>query len=110
MMEHIAERGGNLGATTSGLLQMLDRVGAEMLERAVAEVIAHDQMNLRAIHYVLDRLRHEAGQPLPLSVPVTTDARATVQVRPHLLSTYDQLHQKANSNGDTNGGDEDDAR
>ena len=110
MMEHIAERGGNLGATTSGLLQMLDRVGAEMLERAVAEVIAHDQMNLRAIHYVLDRLRHEAGQPLPLSVPVTTDARATVQVRPHLLSTYDQLHQKANPNGDANGGNEDDAR
>ena len=92
MMEHIAERGGNLGATTSGLLQMLDRVGAEMLERAVAEVVAHDQMNLRAIHHVLDRLRHEAGLPLPLTVPVTTDARAAVQVRPHALSTYDRLH------------------
>lgn len=110
MMEHIAERGGNLGATTSGLLQMLDRVGAEMLERAVAEVVAHDQMNLRAIHHVLDRLRHEAGQPLPLSVPVTTDARAAVQVRPHALSTYDRLHQKANHDDDTNGGDNDDAR
>lgn len=110
MMEHIAERGGNLGATTSGLLQMLDRVGAEMLDRAVAEVVAHDQMNLRAIHHVLDRLRHEAGQPLPLSVPVTTDARAMVQVRPHRLSTYDQLHQNTNHDDDTNGGDDDDTR
>ncbi len=110
MMEHIAERGGNLGATTSGLLQMLDRVGAEMLERAVAEVVAHDQMNLRAIHYVLDRLRHEAGQPLPLSVPVTTDARAAVQVRPHALSTYDGLHQKANHDDDANADDNDDTR
>ena len=107
MMEHIAERGGNLGATTSGLLQMLDRVGAQMLERAVAEVVAHDQMNLRAIHHVLDRLRHEAGQPPPLSVPVTTDARAAVQVRPHELSTYDQLHDKTNNDTDTKGGDHD---
>jgi hypothetical protein len=89
---------------------MLDRVGAEMLERAVAEVVAHDQMNLRAIHYVLDRLRHEAGQPLPLSVPITTDARAAVQVRPHALSTYDRLHQKTNDDDDVNGGDNDDAR
>ena len=37
MMEKIAERGGNLGATTQGLLQLLDRVGADLLERAVAE-------------------------------------------------------------------------
>jgi transposase len=109
MMEHIAEHGGNLGATTSGLLQMLDRVGAEMLERAVAEVIVRDQMNLRAIHHVLDRLRHEAGQPPPLSVPVTTDARAMVQVRPHALSTYDQLHEGADHD-EANGGDDEDAR
>lgn len=110
MMEYIAERGGNLGATTSGLLQMLDRVGAEMLERAVAEVIVREQMNLRAIHHVLDRLRHEAGQPPPLSVPITTDARAAVQVRPHALSTYDRLHQKADHEDDANGGDDGDAR
>ena len=92
MMERIAERGGNLGATTSGLLQLLDRVGATLLERAVAEVVAHDQMHLRAIHHVLDRLRHEAGQSPVLSVPITTDPRAAVHVRPHALSTYDQLH------------------
>jgi transposase len=91
MMDRIAERGGNLGATTSGLLQLLDRVGAEMLERAIAEVVEQDQPNLRAIHHVLDRLRHEAGLPPPLSVPISTDARAAVQVRPHALSTYDRL-------------------
>jgi transposase len=92
MMERIAERGGNLGATTSGLLQLLDRVGATLLERAVAEVVAHDQMHLRAIHHVLDRLRHEAGQSPVLSVPITTDPRAAVHVQPHALSTYDKLH------------------
>ena len=92
MMEKIAERGGNLGATTSGLLQLLDRFGAEMLERAVAEVVGHDQPHLRAVHHALDRLRHEAGLPPPLSVPITTDERAAIQVRPHPLSTYDRLH------------------
>jgi hypothetical protein len=102
MMERIAERGGNLGATTSGLLQLLDRVGGELLERAVAEVVAHDQPHLRAVHHALDRLRHEAGLPPPLSVPVTTDARAAVQVRPHPLSTYDRLH------GADDGGNDDD--
>ena len=92
MMEKIAERGGNLGATTSGLLQLLDRTGAELLERAVAEVVSHDQPHLRAVHHALDRLRYEAGLPPPLSVPVTSDARASVHVRPHALSTYDRLH------------------
>jgi hypothetical protein len=99
MMERLAERGANLGATTSGLLQLLDRVGAEMLERAVAEVVARDQPNLRAIHHVLDRLRHEAGQPPALSVTVTNDARASVHVRPHALSTYDQLAREDEENG-----------
>ncbi|XXY47518.1 IS21 family transposase [Sorangium sp. So ce269] len=101
MMEKIAERGGNLGATTQGLLQLLERVGAELLERAVAEVIAHDQPHLRAVHHALDRLRHEAGQPPPLSVPVTTDARAAVHVRPHSLSTYDRLHEPSEPEGGT---------
>ena len=101
MIEKIAERGGNLGATTSGLLQLLDRVGAELLERAVAEVVGHDQPHLRAVHHALDRLRYEAGLPPPLSVPVTHDERAAVNVRPHALSTYDRLH-------DDQGGDDDD--
>jgi len=100
MMEKIAERGGNLGATTQGLLQVLERVGAELLERAVAEVVGHDQPHLRAVHHALDRLRREAGQPPPLSVPVTTDARAAVHVRPHALSTYDRLHEPNETEGD----------
>ena len=75
MMERLAERGANLGATTSGLLQLLDRVGADMLERAVAEVVAHDQLHLRAMHHELDRLRHEAGHAPALSVPVTAASK-----------------------------------
>jgi hypothetical protein len=91
MMERLAERGENLGAATSGLLQLLDRVGAALLERAVAEVVARDRLNLRDVHHEVDRLRYEAGLPPPMSVPVTTDVRALAPVRPHALSTYDRL-------------------
>ena len=91
MIEKLAERGDNLGAATSGLLQLLDRVGAALLEHAVAEVIAHDRLHLRDVHHAIDRLRFEAGLPAPLSVPVTSDVRARTSVRTHALSTYDRL-------------------
>lgn len=92
MMEALAERGANLGAITSGLLQLLDRVGADLLERAVAEVVARDQLQLRAVHHEIDRLRYEAGLQPPLTVPVSSEIRANMQVRPHSLATYDRLH------------------
>lgn len=94
MIEKLAERGANLGAATSGLLQLLDRVGADMLERAVADVIARDQVHLRAVHFALDRLRYEAGLGPALTVPVTDDVRANTHVRPHALSTYDRPHEE----------------
>jgi transposase len=92
MMEVLAQRGANLGAMTTGLLQILDRVGADLLERAVAEVVARDQLNLRAVHHEIDRLRYEAGLGPALSVTVSTDPRAHALVRPHPLSDYDRLH------------------
>lgn len=101
MIEKLAERGANLGGATSGLLQLLDRVGADMLERAVAEVVAGGQLELRAVHFALDRLRYEAGLAPPLTVAVTGDLRANSQVRPHALSTYDRLH--ANEDGGADG-------
>lgn len=102
MMEKLADRGDNLGAATSGLLQLLDRVGAALLERAVAEVLARDRLRLRDVHHEIDRLRYEAGLPAPLSVPVTTDVRASAAVRTHALSTYDRL-QRAKGESDDDG-------
>lgn len=97
MMDRLAERGDNLGAATSGLLQLLDRIGAELLERAVCEVVARDRLRLRDVHHEVDRLRFEAGLPPPLSVSVTSDARAQTSVRTHSLSSYDRLQ---NAKGD----------
>jgi hypothetical protein len=101
-MEKLADRGDNLGAATSGLLQLLDRVGSALLERAVAEVLVRDRLRLRDVHHEIDRLRYEAGLPAPLSVPVTTDTRASAAVRTHALSTYDRL-QRAKGEDDDDG-------
>jgi transposase len=92
MMERLADQGANLGAATTGLLQLLDRVGADVLERAVADVLARGQLKLSAVHFAVDRLRYEAGLQPALTVPVTDDLRANAQVRPHSLATYDRLH------------------
>ncbi len=101
MMDRLADRGENLGAATSGLLQLLDRIGAELLERAVAEVVLRDRLHLRDVHHEVDRLRFEAGLPMPLSVAVTSDVRARTSVRTHALSTYDRL-QNTKGDGDDN--------
>jgi hypothetical protein len=53
------------------------------------------------VHHEIDRLRYEAGLPAPLSVPITSDARARATVRTHALSTYDRLQS-------SKGGDDDD--
>ena len=101
MMERLAERGENLGAATSGLLQLLDRIGAPLLERAVAEVVARDRLNLRDVHHEVDRLRYEAGLPPPMSVAVTSDVRALAPVRAHALSTYDRLQNPKGEDDDS---------
>jgi hypothetical protein len=94
LMDHLAREEKNLGAATSGLLQLLDRVSAETLEGAVAAAIVRDQFHLRAVHHEVDRLRHAAGLPPPLSVAVTTDPRAQTTVRPHALSGYGRLTER----------------
>ena len=101
MMERLADRGENLGAATSGLLQLLDRVGADLLERAVAEIVLRDRLRLRDVHHEVDRLRYEAGQPAPLTVAVTSDVRARAAVRTHALSTYDRLQNPKGDDDDT---------
>lgn len=103
MMEKLAERGENLGAATSGLLQLLDRVGADLLERAVAEVVLRDRLHLRDVHHEIDRLRYEAGLPTPMSVPVTTDVRGRTSVRAHALATYDRLQSTKGETDDDDG-------
>ena len=67
------------------------------------EVVARDRLSLRDVHHEVDRLRYEAGLPPPMSVPVTSDARALAPVRTHLLASYDRL-QKPKGDDDDDAG------
>jgi transposase len=88
----IAERGGNLGSTVNRLTQMLDAHGAQALDEAVREALAHGAPHLAAIHQVLDRRRRDRGQgpAIPVQLPDNPRVRNLV-VRPHALADYDAL-------------------
>jgi hypothetical protein len=95
LFKEIAQRGGNLGATTSRLLKLLDRYGAHELERAIAEALEHDAPHLGAVRQVLDRNRFAAGKPPPVPVRVPDDPRLRdLVVRPHSLTGYDHLSEE----------------
>ena len=88
----VAERGGNLGSVTARLCRLLDTHGAEAMQAAVAEVVGRNAMHVAAVRQVLERNRHERGQPPALAVPLPPDPRVrNVVVRTHDLDTYDNL-------------------
>lgn len=88
----VAERGGNLGAHTNGLLKLLDAYGADELEVALGEVLEKDAPHLHALRQVLDRRRHAAGRPPPVPVALPDDPRVRgLVVKPHSLDAYDRV-------------------
>lgn len=90
----VAERGGNLGSHTNGLLKLLDGHGADELEAAVVEVVARDAPHLHAVRQVLDRRRHADGRPPPVPVALPDDPRVRgLVVKPHRLDAYDRVGQ-----------------
>jgi hypothetical protein len=91
----LAQRGGNLGATTSALLRLLDRYGAPALEQALAVALAQEAPHLGAVRQLLDQHAHAAGNPPPLAIPLPDDPRVRdLVVKPHALTTYDQLEEE----------------
>jgi len=99
LLIRIAERGGNLGGTTNRLLGLLNAHGAQALEEAVREALAHDTPHLAAVHQVLDRRRRERGQgpAIPVQLPDNPRVRNVV-VRPHDLADYDALGRQQENN------------
>jgi len=91
----IAERGGNLGSATWGLSKLLDTERADHLDAAIAESLARGTPHLGAVRHLLDRARSRRGQPPAVEPHLPADPRLEgLIVRPHPLSTYDQLHRR----------------
>jgi transposase len=92
----IAQRGGNLGSVTCGLLRLLDAYGSTDLESAIGEALERDVPHLGAVRQILDRKRHDRGEPPPVPVALPDDPRLRdLVVRPHPLADYENLHPPA---------------
>ncbi|MCR4302310.1 MAG: IS21 family transposase [Sulfuricaulis sp.] len=90
--EILAERGNNLGSATSRLLTLLDATTAEELESAISEAIAKNAVHVGAVRQILDRRYQERGKPPPLALRVGGGKYQHLVVRPHSLSSYDDLN------------------
>jgi transposase len=108
LMSKLAERGENLGAATSSLLQMLGQYGATALEQAVSSVLVRDVPHHHAVQQVLEQERRRAGRRVRLAVELPVDPRVRdLTVRPHPLASYDAL---AMTDGTTDPEEANDAR
>lgn len=87
----VADRGGNVGSTTSRLLQLLDAAGAAELEAALVEALERDAVHVGAVRQIVDRRRTARGLPPPVTIPVARGEHADLVVTPHALSSYDAL-------------------
>jgi len=87
----VAERSGNLGAVTTGLIRMLDLYGPAELDTAVRIATASDSPHLPALRQILEQRRHALGHPPPISIPVADQRMRDLVVRPHRLDSYDQI-------------------
>lgn len=92
LMVRLAERGLNLGSATSALLRLLDRYGAQPLEAAIAEALAHEAPHAGLVRQALERNARAAGAAPPVAVPLPDDPRVrNLIVKPHDLTAYDGL-------------------
>lgn len=95
LLRAVAARGGNLGSTTAGLLHLMRSHGAQALEAAVASALQSGAAHLSAVRHILTQRAQHSGAPPPLPLSLPDDPRVRdATVRPHDLSTYDQLKDK----------------
>jgi transposase len=96
----VAERSGNLGATTTGLTNLLDLYGAAELDAALQVALGADSAHLPALRQILEQRRHALGQAPPIPITVTDQRARDIVVRPHRLDSYDDIHHEQEEQDD----------
>jgi hypothetical protein len=97
----LAERGGNVGSATWRLLRLLDTEGAEDLDAALLASLSRGTPHLGAVRHLLDHARKDRGEPPRVEPHLPADGRLEgLVVRPHSLSTYDQLQRVTDDDND----------
>ena len=101
LLQRAAARGHNLGSITAALSQLLERYGAQPLQAAVIEALAHDVPHPNAVRLALERARETRHQSPPVVAQLSERARLLdVTVRPHKLDSYDRLSPQTNPERD----------
>jgi transposase len=92
LLGRLAERGGNLGSATAGLLRLLQEFGAASLQSAIAEALQEDLPHHHAVRQILERQRRARRLRPAIAVQLPDDPRVRdLVVRPHPLAGYDAL-------------------
>lgn len=92
LLKGAAARGYNLGSITATLSRLLERYGAQALQAAIVEALAHDVPHPNAVRLALERAREARQENPPVLAQLGERARALdVRVRPHALNSYDDL-------------------
>jgi len=98
----VAERSGNLGATTTGLTRLLDLYGGAELDAAVQIALDSHSAHLPALRQILEQRRHALGQAPPIPITVADKRARDIVVRPHSLDSYDQIQNGHDDDDDNN--------
>jgi hypothetical protein len=98
----LAERHGNLGAATTGLIKLLDLHGARAVDAALGGALQAQSPHLPAVRQLLEQARHAQSQPPPIAVPLPEDPRLRdIVVHPHALITYDHIRTEPDNDDPT---------
>jgi len=99
----VAQRGGNLGATTTGLTRLLDLYGAVALDQALAEALLANSAHLQAVRHILDQKQQARHQEPPVAVALPDNPQVRdIVVHPHDPATYDRLTTNHSQDDDSN--------
>ena len=90
-LQTVAERGHNVGTAVAGLLRLVERWGADALERALRGAMEAKAVHVGYVRHLLETSDIAGGGTLSRPVPLSKPARERdVDISPHDLGGYDQ--------------------
>jgi hypothetical protein len=90
-VHQLALRGQHLGGSVSSLLKLLDTHGKALLQQAVREVLSSGSVQMKALHFVMNRLVADLNIPASCAPVTVPEAVTNLHFPHHDLSRYDQI-------------------
>jgi hypothetical protein len=91
-LEALAHREVPLATETARLLRLLDQVGPQALDRALAEALDRQAISAASVAHLLEQHRRAQHLPPPVELVLPADPRVRdLRITPHALQAYDSL-------------------